>query len=219
LPDLFIPIAEDTGTIGKMTDRLLEQAMREARDWPEHISLSINFSPRQISDPNLASRILGLLANVSFPPGRLVIEITESAVVHRLEDAKAVLQALRHSGVRVALDDFGTGYAGLDHLRELELDTIKIDRAFVDQMLTKPEEARIVRAIVSLSRSLGLKTTAEGIETEEALALLIKLGCNTGQGFLFGRPEPAAVVTEALHEESRAVGKTGKESTRPHWTA
>jgi EAL domain-containing protein (putative c-di-GMP-specific phosphodiesterase class I) len=192
LPDLFIPIAEDTGTIGKMTDRLLEQAMREARDWPEHISLSINFSPRQISDPNLASRILGLLANVSFPPGRLVIEITESAVVHRLEDAKAVLQALRHSGVRVALDDFGTGYAGLDHLRELELDTIKIDRAFVDQMLTKPEEA---------------------------LALLIKLGCNTGQGFLFGRPEPAAVVTEALHEESRAVGKTGKESTRPHWTA
>ena len=192
LPDLFIPIAEDTGTIGKMTDRLLEQAMREARDWPEHISLSINFSPRQISDPNLASRILGLLANVSFPPGRLVIEITESAVVHRLEDAKAVLQALRKAGVRVALDDFGTGYAGLDHLRELELDTIKIDRAFVDQMLTKPEEA---------------------------LALLIKLGCNTGQGFLFGRPEPAAVVTEALHEESRAVGKTGKESTRPHWTA
>lgn len=147
-----------------------------------------------------------------------MIEITESAVVHRLEDAKAVLQALRHSGVRVALDDFGTGYAGLDHLRELELDTIKIDRAFVDQMLTKPEEARLVRAIVSLGRSLGLKTTAEGIETEEALALLIKLGCNTGQGFLFGRPEPAAVVTEALHEE-RAVGKTGKESTRPHWTA
>ena len=219
LPDLFIPIAEDTGMIGKMTDSLLERAMREARDWPEHISLSINFSPRQISDPNLARRILGILTMVSFAPSRLVIEITESAVVQRLEDAKAVLQALRKAGVRVALDDFGMGYSGLDHLRELELDTIKIDRAFVAQMLTKPEEARIVRAIVSLGRSLGLNTTAEGIESEEALELLIKLGCNTGQGYLFGRPEPASVVSEAFHEETRAVGKTGKESTRSHWTA
>lgn len=219
LPDTFIPIAEDTGMIGKMTDSLLERAMREARDWPENISLSINFSPRQISDPNLARRILGILTMVSFAPSRLVVEITESAVVQRLEDAKAVLQALRNAGVRVALDDFGMGYSGLDHLRELELDTIKIDRAFVAQMLTKPEEARIVRAIVSLGRSLGLKTTAEGIESEEALQFLIKLGCNTGQGYLFGRPEPASVVSEALHEETHAAGKRGKESPHPRQIA
>ena len=219
LPDIFIPIAEDTGMIGKMTDRLLEQAMREARGWSEHISLSINFSPRQISDPNLAPRILGILSMVSFAPRRLVIEITESAVVQGREDAKAVLKALRKAGVRVALDDFGTGYSGLDQLRELELDTIKIDRAFVAQMLVKPEEARIVKAILSLGRALGLKTTAEGIESEEALELLIKLGCNAGQGYLFGRPVPASVVTEALHEEPRAVDKTGQESTRPHWIA
>lgn len=210
LPDIFIPIAEDTGMIGKMTDRLLEQAMRDAKDWPEHITLSINCSPRQISDPDLASRILGLLTKVSFPPRRLMIEITESAVVHRLEDAKAVLQALRKAGVRVALDDFGTGYSGLYHLRELELDTIKIDRNFVALMLNKPEEARIVKAIVSLGRALGLKTTAEGIESEEALELLIKLGCNSGQGYLFGQPQPASVVTEALHEEIQALGKTGR---------
>ena len=141
LPDIFIPIAEDTGTISEMTDRLLERALRDGKDWPEHISLSINFSPRQISDPHLASRILGLLTKASFPPHRLVIEITESAVVRKLEDAKAVLRSLRNVGVRVALDDFGTGYSGLYHLRELELDTIKIDRSFVGQMLDKPEEA------------------------------------------------------------------------------
>ena len=210
LPDIFIPIAEDTGMIGKMTDRLLEQAMRDAKDWPEHITLSINFSPRQISDPELAQRVLGILTMVSFSPRRLMIEITESAVVQRLEDAKAVLQALRKAGVRVALDDFGTGYSGLYHLRELELDTIKIDRNFVAQMLIKPEEARIVKAIVSLGRALGLKTTAEGIESEEALELLIKLGCNTGQGYLFGQPQPASVVAEALHEETQALGKTGR---------
>ena len=210
LPDIFIPIAEDTGMIGKMTDHLLEQAMRDAKDWPEHITLSINFSPRQISDPELAQRVLGILTMVSFSPRRLMIEITESAVVQRLEDAKAVLQALRKAGVRVALDDFGTGYSGLYHLRELELDTIKIDRTFVAQMLIKPEEARIVKAIVSLGRALGLKTTAEGIESEEALEFLIKLGCNTGQGYLFGQPQPASVVAEALHKETQALGKTGR---------
>ena len=215
LPDIFIPIAEDTGTISEMTDRLLERALRDGKDWPEHISLSINFSPRQISDPHLASRILGLLTKASFPPHRLVIEITESAVVRKLEDAKAVLQSLRNVGVRVALDDFGTGYSGLYHLRELDLDTIKIDRSFVGQMLDKPEEARIVKAIMSLGHALGLQTTAEGIESEEALERLLKLGCDTGQGHLFGRPEPAATVAAALREGTRAVGTTGKEGTRP----
>jgi diguanylate cyclase (GGDEF)-like protein len=213
-PDIFIPIAEDTGTIGEMTDRLLERAMRDAKNWPDRIALSINFSPRQISFPDLAPRILGLLNKASFPPHRLVIEITESAVVQRLEDAKSVLRALRNVGVRIALDDFGTGYSGLYHLRELELDTIKIDRSFVGQMLDKPDEARMVKAMLSLSRALGLKTTAEGIESEAALELLMKLGCDAGQGYLFGRPEPAAVVTEALRKETDATRKAGKESAR-----
>jgi EAL domain-containing protein (putative c-di-GMP-specific phosphodiesterase class I) len=174
----------------------------------------MNFSPRQISFPDLAPRILGLLNKASFPPHRLVIEITESAVVQRLEDAKSVLRALRNVGVRIALDDFGTGYSGLYHLRELELDTIKIDRSFVGQMLDKPDEARMVKAMLSLSRALGLKTTAEGIESEAALELLMKLGCDAGQGYLFGRPEPAAVVTEALRKETDATRKAGKESAR-----
>lgn len=215
MPDVFIPIAEDTGTIGEMTEYLLERAMRDAKDWPDRISLSFNFSPRQISDPSLAPKILGLLTKIPFPPHRLEIEITESAVVQRLDDAKAVLKALRNVGVRVALDDFGTGYSGLHHLRELDLDRLKIDRSFISQMLAKPEEARIVKAMLSLGRALGLKTTAEGVENEDALALLTKLGCDTGQGYLFGKPQSAASVAKLLDDETRAEGTAGKERARP----
>jgi EAL domain-containing protein (putative c-di-GMP-specific phosphodiesterase class I) len=206
--EVFIQIAEDTGNINEMTDHLLEQAMHDAEQWPEHLYIAMNFSPRQISDANLAKRIRALLDKVSFPPHRLVVEITESAVVQRLDDAKATLQSLRRLGVRIALDDFGTGYSGLYHLRELELDTIKIDRSFVGQMLDKPEEARIVKAMLSLSRALGLNTTAEGIENHKAVEMLKKLGCDAGQGYLFGTPEPASMVTAALNE-SGASGKAG----------
>jgi diguanylate cyclase (GGDEF)-like protein len=214
-PDVFIPIAEDTGTIGEMTEHLLERAMRDAKNWPDRVSLSFNFSPRQISDPNLAPKILGLLTRIPFPPNRLEIEITESAVVQRLDDAKAVLKALRNVGVRVALDDFGTGYSGLHHLRELDLDTLKIDRSFISQMLAKPEEARIVKAMLSLGRALGLKTTAEGVESQDALDHLLKLGCDTGQGYLFGKPEPASSVEKTLAAEASSVTKLRKDGTPP----
>ena len=126
------------------------------------------------------------------------MEITEGAVVQKLEAAKVVLQSLRNVGVRIALDDFGTGYSGLYHLRELELDIVKIDRSFVGQILNKPEEARIVKAMLSLDHALGLMTTAEGIESEEVRQCVLKLGCDAGQGYLFGAPEPAAMVTSAL---------------------
>jgi diguanylate cyclase (GGDEF)-like protein len=202
--EVFIPIAEDTGTIGKMTDALLERAMRDAKQWPEHLSVSVNFSPRQISDPNVAARILGLLTKTAFPPHRLVMEITEGAVVQKLEAAKTVLQSLRNVGVRIALDDFGTGYSGLYHLRELELDIVKIDRSFVREILNKPEEARIVKAMLSLGHALGLTTTAEGIESEQVRQCLIKLGCDAGQGYLFGAPEPASMVTDLLKASARS---------------
>jgi EAL domain-containing protein (putative c-di-GMP-specific phosphodiesterase class I) len=113
-------------------------------------------------------------------------------VVQRLEEAKIALQSLRNLGVRIALDDFGTGYSGLHHLRELCLDTLKIDRSFISRMLERQEEAKIVEAIVGLGRSLGLQTTAEGIETPEVLKRLSELGCEAGQGYLFGRPAPVA---------------------------
>jgi diguanylate cyclase (GGDEF)-like protein len=201
-PNAFVPIAEDTGNIGEMTHHLLERAMSDAKQWPPHIFISINVSPRPISDAGLAAKILGLLAKANFSPHRLMVEITENAVVQRLDNAKVVVRSLRNVGVRVALDDFGAGYSGLYHLRELELDAIKIDRSFVTKMLDKADESKIVKAIVSLSRSLGLQTTAEGIETAEVLERLAQLGCDTGQGDLFGRPANAALTTKALQEQT-----------------
>jgi EAL domain-containing protein (putative c-di-GMP-specific phosphodiesterase class I) len=188
---------------------VLSQAVRDAKDQPQDTFLSLNLSPRQFADPWLSQKILAILTEAGFPPKRLEIEITETAVVQRLEEAKATLKSLRNLGIRIALDDFGTGYSGLHHLRELSLDTLKIDRSFIMQMLDKPEEAKIVKAILGLGRSLGLQTTAEGIETREVLDKLISLGCETGQGFLFGRPEPAAapapaVITSAHRKRHRA---------------
>jgi diguanylate cyclase (GGDEF)-like protein len=194
LPELFIPIAEDTNTIGDLTYSVLSQAVRDDKGQPGETFLSLNLSPRQFADPWLSQKILAILTDAGFPPKRLEIEITETAVVRRLDEAKATLRSLRNLGIRIALDDFGTGYSGLHHLRELSLDTLKIDRSFIMQMLEKPEEAKIVKAILGLGHSLGLHTTAEGIETKEVLDQLISLGCDTGQGFLFGKAEPAAML-------------------------
>ena len=181
LPELFIPIAEDTNTIGDLTYSVLSQAVRDDKVQPGETFLSLNLSPRQFADPWLSQKILAILTDAGFPPKRLEIEITETAVVRRLDEAKATLRSLRNLGIRIALDDFGTGYSGLHHLRELSLDTLKIDRSFIMQMLEKPEEAKIVKAILGLGHSLGLQTTAEGIETKEVLDQLISLGCDTGQ--------------------------------------
>ncbi len=206
-PSVFIPIAEDTGAIADMTYALLAQATKDAKIWPNDQLLSINLSPRQFADPLLPQKILSALKLSAFPPERLEIEITETAVVQRLEEAKVTLQSLRNLGVKIALDDFGTGYAGLHHLRELPLDTIKIDRSFVSEMVANQEDGRIVEAIIGLGRALGLQMTAEGIETQDTLDRLIKLGCETGQGYLFGRPEPiAATVARATSEaKSRRI--------------
>ena len=203
-PDVFIPIAENTGTIGELTNRLLDRALHDAKSWPEHLTLWVNFSPRQISDPMLPQRLLNLLTKAAFPAYRLIVEITEGAVVQKLDEARAVLQSLRKVGVRIALDDFGTGYSGMYHLRELKLDTIKIDRSYVEHMLDKADEAKLVKAIVSLGRALGLRTTAEGIESKDVADQLLKLGCDVGQGFLFGKPAPASSITATLREEQGA---------------
>ncbi len=139
----------------------------DAKSWPDDIFISINLSPRQFADLQLPQRILGILEMGGFTPLRLEVEITETAVVQSLDDAKRILQKLRDVGVKIALDDFGTGYAGLYHLRDLQLNSIKIDRSFISKMLDKSEEGKIVEAMISLAHTLGLQVTAEGVETEE----------------------------------------------------
>ena len=204
-PAIFIPIAEDTGVIGELADNLLMRALAEAAALPDNLFLSFNLSPRQFADPWLSQKILAALIRANFPPHRLEVEITETAVVMRLDEARTMLQSLRNVGVRVALDDFGTGYSGLHHLRELQLDTIKIDRSFVMKMLESPEDSKLVEAIVALGRVLELDVTAEGIETERVRVRLLELGCKTGQGFLFGRPQPIADLLQRPADRSRQI--------------
>lgn len=197
-PVAFIPIAEDLGLIGTMTERLLFRACRAAAQWPDDITLACNISPLQLRDPNLPAMIKAVLGGTGFPASRLELEVTESALVGDLDLARALLGQLKSLGVRLALDDFGTGYSSLRHLQTLPFDKIKIDRSFIGAMSDDKESGKIVSAVIGLSHSLGLLTVAEGVETAETAALLRELGCDIGQGWLFGRPSPANVIDAVL---------------------
>jgi diguanylate cyclase (GGDEF)-like protein len=190
-PNRFIPIADNCGLMGELTDRLLRRACKDATDWPASVMLSFNISPAQLRDQTLGLRIMSILAESGLPPTRLEIEITESALVRDMESAKTLLGALRDAGVRIALDDFGTGYSSLYHLRNFKLDKIKIDRSFVESMCVDRDSAAIVKALVGLGSGLSLAVTAEGVETVEQQKLLTANGCEQAQGFLFGRAVPA----------------------------
>ncbi|MFD0985575.1 putative bifunctional diguanylate cyclase/phosphodiesterase [Methyloligella solikamskensis] len=204
--DSFIPIAEETGLIGRLTYSLLRRSIQDIGIASDAPYLSINLSPRQFADSLLTTTIGGILAETRFPPERLQIEITETAMVTRIDEAKATLDQLHALGLRVALDDFGTGYAGLYHLRELKLDAMKIDRSYVAKIMRNPEELRIVEAMIRLGRALELQTTAEGIESQALAETLLALGCETGQGYLFGAPVPELPAIQTLPEkEARRI--------------
>jgi diguanylate cyclase (GGDEF)-like protein len=193
-PNLFIPIAEDTGLIADLSYSILRQACLDAKTWPPHLQLAVNISPYQLQDKWLPERILAILTETGFPPSRLEVEITETALVHDIEGARHILKSLQNIGVSIALDDFGTGYSSLYHLREFKFDKIKIDQSYVQALGTNPESTKIVNAIIGLGKSLGLLTTAEGVETKANLEYLTGQGCSFGQGFLFGAPVPANMV-------------------------
>jgi EAL domain-containing protein (putative c-di-GMP-specific phosphodiesterase class I) len=199
MPEIFVPIAEATGTISDMTCSLLRRATEDAAGWPQSTTLPLNLSARQLSNKWLAKKLLGVMTERGFAPKRLEVEVTERAMMERIEDAKSLLQSFRNIGVKVALDHLVTGLSGLHHLhhlhqlRELPFDRAKINRSFVGRMMESTEETKIVAVIVRLCRVLGLQTTAEGIETQEVLDRLIGLGCESGQGFLLGKPEPQPV--------------------------
>ncbi|MES1197043.1 MAG: EAL domain-containing protein, partial [Pseudomonadota bacterium] len=190
-PNRFIPIADDCGLIGELTDRLLRRACKDAAAWPDAVSLSFNISPAQLRDQTLGLRLLSILTESRLSPTRLEIEITESALVRDMEAAQTLLGALRSAGVKIALDDFGTGYSSLYHLRNFKLDKIKIDRSFVDAMCIDRDSAAIVKALVGLGSGLSLAVTAEGVETAEQRKMLTEHGCEQAQGFLFSHAVPA----------------------------
>ncbi len=189
-PDAFIPLAESTGLIHKLTLSLLRSACLQARELPEEINLAVNIAPQQIQDASLAKKLLALLSETGFPPYRLEVELTETALVTDLPAAKHVISSLKCVGIRVALDDFGTGYSSLCYLSELPIDMIKIDRSFTRTMRERKESGKIVTAILGLGRSLSLTTVAEGVESEEDANFLKTKGCTLAQGNFFGRPMP-----------------------------
>jgi diguanylate cyclase (GGDEF)-like protein len=191
-PDQFIPLAEEAGVIGELTLHLLRSACLETLDWRGAPMLSLNISPVQLRDPLLAQRLLQVLTECGFPAARLEIEVTENALVANYEEARTMLISLKNLGVHVALDDFGTGYSSLRHLRELPFDVLKIDRSFIADMMKSSEARAIVKTIIDLAKNLGLDVTAEGVESELLARELRDMGCNLGQGFLFGHAAPGS---------------------------
>jgi EAL domain-containing protein (putative c-di-GMP-specific phosphodiesterase class I) len=176
--------------------------------------MSVNLSPRQFLDPDLANGIGQVLQTTGLEPCALELEITESSVMDRSETSLAVLHRLRALGVRVVLDDFGTGYSSLAYLRQLPLDTIKVDRSFVTDLDVRDPNVGIIRAVVSLAHGLGITVVAEGIETDEQAHRLRELGCDMGQGFAWAHPADPLRVGQFM---SRRLGSAGapKGDTRP----
>ncbi len=203
-PAQFIPVAEDAGLIVSIGEWVLRQACAEARDWPGHMRLAVNLSAVQFRSPTLIDLVADTLSAGGLAAGRLELEVTESLLLQQNESVLATLHGLRGLGLRIALDDFGTGYSSLSYLRSFPFDKIKIDRSFVQEMVERPDCAAIVDCILGLAASLGMRTTAEGVETEEQFLQLRRTSCTEVQGYYIGRPMPAA---EALAMLARDGGR------------
>jgi diguanylate cyclase (GGDEF)-like protein len=201
-PDIFIPIAEEIGVIGEMSEALITRAFEDAKKWDSDLSLSVNISPVQMRDPWFAQKLLKLLVRHNFPANRLDIEITESCLHENVGMVRSMISSLRNQGVKISLDDFGTGYSSLSQLRALPFDRIKIDRAFISELKQEEHGAKLVDAILTMSDGLNLPVTAEGIENEVVLETLKRMGKMKGQGYHYGRPEPAAKVLERLDQQN-----------------
>ncbi|MBW0006923.1 MAG: EAL domain-containing protein [Sphingomonas sp.] len=204
-PDVFIPVAEEIGLIGRLSEQVIGQALREAATWDPKIKISVNISPMQLADGWLAQRIIKLLADTGFPANRLVIEVTESSLFADIELARTIVTSLKNQGIRLALDDFGTGFSSLSHLRSLPFDIIKIDRSFVTNINTKRESSAIVRAVQTMAASLPVPVCVEGIENEDSYKTVVRLGCEIGQGWYFGKPMPAEQARELLKDRVRTA--------------
>jgi EAL domain-containing protein (putative c-di-GMP-specific phosphodiesterase class I) len=195
----FVPLAEETGLIVPLGVWALEQACMQAVRWHEQspdrppLSMSVNLSPRQLAEPALPNDVARVLHDTGIQPSALWLEITESTLMRDAESALSALGALRALGLHLAVDDFGTGYSSLAYLERLPVEALKIDRSFTDGVGVRKDSTAIVGAVVGLARALRLRTVAEGIETPEQFQHLRAMGCEVGQGFLFGPARPPEV--------------------------
>jgi diguanylate cyclase (GGDEF)-like protein/PAS domain S-box-containing protein len=201
LPGEFIALAEEIGLIGPLGEWVLRRACTEAARWPGELKIAVNLSPVQFRTRGVVQAVLSALAYSSLPPHRLELEITESVLLGETEANLAILHQLREIGARISMDDFGTGYSSLSYLRSFPFDKIKIDRSFVRDLAERPDCMAIIRAVAGLGKSLGIATTAEGVETREQLDCLRAEGCTEAQGYLFSPPRPAADIMALLAPE------------------
>ncbi|MEY2930486.1 MAG: hypothetical protein RL033_1235 [Pseudomonadota bacterium] len=206
-PGEFIPLAEQTSLIKPLTAWVLEEALRQLVAWEAagiRTRVAVNLSARNLADEKLPERVAELLELGHVTPDRLMMEITESAVMQNPERAAVVLERLREIGVGLSIDDFGTGYSSLTYLRTLPADELKIDRSFVQEIDANEGNATIARSVINLAHSLGLKVVAEGVETEAELRRLITLGCDLAQGYLISRPLPASDFANYLSHHHKS---------------
>ena len=206
-PDLFIPLAEQNGTIIPIGEWILDQTCRQLREWHDQgftdLRMAINLSTVQLHHSELPRVVNNLLQVYRLPPKSLELEVTETGLMEDISTAAQHLLSLRRSGALIAIDDFGTGYSSLSYLKSLPLDKIKIDKSFVQDLLEDEDDATIVRAIIQLGKSLGMQVIAEGVETAEQEAYIIAQGCHEGQGYLYSKPLPARELTLFLKQARR----------------
>lgn len=209
-PDEFIPLLEETGLIKAVGGWIIHSACAQLRSWYDHNlnlpSLAINISPQQLTAPIFMDTVLTALADFNLPPSCLELEITENSLMRDEHRAVDVLATLHQKGIRIAMDDFGTGYSSLSYLRRLPVNSLKIDRSFINQIPSASSDCRLTRAIIAMGRSLNLRVVAEGVETQEQLNYLREHGCDCVQGFLLGRPMSASefhhqLVTRRPHNQ------------------
>jgi EAL domain-containing protein (putative c-di-GMP-specific phosphodiesterase class I) len=200
-PAEFIPIAERTGNSGALTRWVLRTALTQLARWNElgvRVDMAVNFSAADILDTGMLQHVLEVLRDTQVPAGSLTVEITESVLLDEPEAARRNMELLRVAGVRFSIDDFGTGYSSLSQLRDLAADELKIDQSFVRRLADAPEHQAVIRAIVDLAHGLGLRTVAEGVETEAQWRQLVELGCDYAQGYLTGKPQAAEDLVPLL---------------------
>jgi diguanylate cyclase (GGDEF)-like protein/PAS domain S-box-containing protein len=211
MPVSFVPIAERTGLIKPMTDWILDKALQQCREWQDAgapIHVAVNVSAKSLLEETLPSKVQSLLDKWNIDPRFLKIEITESSIMADPAHALAIMSMLQSMGVRLSVDDFGTGYSSLTHLRELPIDEIKIDKAFVLGMLTSDADAAIVRTVIDLAHNLGKQVCAEGVEDAETLRRLEEMGCDLAQGYFISHAVPAAALMTWLTENSWGLKRT-----------
>lgn len=216
-PAKFVPLAEERGIISALTDKLLQHAARVAASWPDEIFLSFNLSSVQLVDPSTAEMIVNTIKKAGLPPNRLEIEVTETAMMTDPETASMIIDQLHNAGIRISMDDFGTGQSSLGRLRELKLDKVKIDRAFIMAIGEDKPAEHIVRAILEMCAGLDLTVVAEGIEEMNQAESLKKYGCHAGQGYLFGKPQDEHKTMGYIREFINAANdqqETGMQSAQ-----